>query len=349
MELSRTNLRWQAQLAVWRSRKVTGRFGPRGLILLYHRVEQLDLDPWGLAVTPTHFEEHMQVLRERYAPVHLRGLRSAMAERPSARLPIAITFDDGYADNVINALPVIERHETPATFFIVPTAVDSTTEFWWDELEHLAFDCDELPPRLSARLGDRTVSWDVPQGELEPQPASNWRGWEPTTEPRQALYQDMWRTLQAAQPDERAAALATLWDWRPERPTPRPSHRAVTSAELGRLATSKLVEIGAHTLSHVRLSSISAGEQRLEIVGSKRQLEERLGRRVALFSYPHGGHDDFTDTTSRIVRAAGFRLACAAYAGITRRWTDRYRLPRLAVSDWDGDEFARRLRGWLPE
>ena len=97
-----------------------------------------------------------------------------------------------------------------------------------------------------------------------------------------------------------------------------------------------------------RDAALSLGVTESSISHQVRQLEERLGRRISIFSYPHGGHADFTSATVRLVREAGYRLACTAYPGLTRTWTDRYRLPRVVVEDWDGDEFARRLRDWLP-
>lgn len=342
-----TILRPQAQRVSWRARSVAGRVGARGLVLLYHRVSKLDLDPWALAVSPTNFDEQLQVLRERYAPVHLRSLRSELKDPSIDRLPVAITFDDGYADNVLNALPLLERHAMPATVFIVPTAIDATREFWWDELEQLAFPAGEHPAELTTRIDGRAVTWSVPPGAA-PQSSAGWRGWQPPQNEHQQLYQDMWRALQVLEPRERVDAMDVLWDgWR-RKPQARDSHRAATSAEFDKLAAGKLIEIGAHTLSHARLSSLPEAEQLAEIAASKAQLEERLNRRVSTFSYPHGGHADFTSATARLVREAGFRLACTAYPGLTRTWTDRYRLPRVVVEDWDGDEFGRRLADWLP-
>jgi peptidoglycan/xylan/chitin deacetylase (PgdA/CDA1 family) len=201
---------------------------------------------------------------------------------------------------------------------------------------------------LTAQIDGSPRSWQIPQGAA-PRSSADWRGWQPPANEHQQLYQDMWRTLQVLEPAERSEVLAALWTEWPQGPQVRDSHRTVTSVEFDQLAASKLIEIGAHTFSHARLSSLSEAAQRTEIFGSRASLEERLDRRVSIFSYPHGGHADFTSATVQLVREAGYRLACTAYPGLTRTWTDRYRLPRVVVEDWDGDEFARRLRDWLPE
>ncbi len=83
-------------------------------ILLYHRVASPAFDPQCLAVTPDHFQEHMRILRQRCLPVPLDRI---WPPRPSAsgRCPVAVTFDDGYSDNLTAALPVLEAEEVPAT------------------------------------------------------------------------------------------------------------------------------------------------------------------------------------------------------------------------------------------
>ena len=331
-----------------RGHRLTGRYGPRGLILIYHRVTTPGLDPWELAVSPQHFAEQLEVLRRAYAPTHLRSLRAALG---APRVPVALTFDDGFADNLLNALPILERLDTPATIFVVPGIVNSEREFWWDELERFVFERDDLPARLTMQVAGRTTAWDVPpldDGRAAGHGDGRWRGWEPPPTPRHALYIELWRTLQAAQPDEREPAIESLWQNVGARPVARESHRGVTDAELAELGASPCIEIGAHTLSHVRLSSLSAAGQRAEIAGSKRWLEERLGRRVNTFSYPHGGPGDFTSRTAELVREAGFRLAFTTYPGLVRRWSNHFLLPRVLVGDWDGDEFERRMRDWLP-
>ena len=90
------------------------------LILLYHRVANAELGPHsnvsGLSVTPEHFEQQLAVLRRRFAPLRLRDL---LESPPRFRHPaVAVTFDDGYADNLHAALPLLERFGIPATFFV---------------------------------------------------------------------------------------------------------------------------------------------------------------------------------------------------------------------------------------
>ena len=107
------------------------------LILLYHRVANAEPGPHanvsGLSVTPEHFEQQLAVLRRRFAPLRLRDL---LESPPRFRHPaVAVTFDDGYADNLHAALPLLERFGIPATFFVTSGMLGGQREFWWDTLE----------------------------------------------------------------------------------------------------------------------------------------------------------------------------------------------------------------------
>src|SRR4051812_42052379 len=88
------------------------RVQPQGLILLYHRIASVDTDPWQLCVSPEHFDEHLTVLRK-FRPGRLTEMTGSMP-----RGSIAVTFDDGYADNLHGAARLLQKHDLPATFFL---------------------------------------------------------------------------------------------------------------------------------------------------------------------------------------------------------------------------------------
>ena len=100
-----------------------------------------------MAVTPLQFQEQLEVLAARYHVVSLHELAHGIRGRRRGALPVAITFDDGYADNLHAALPRLEARGLPATFFITTGYVDSGRAFWWDELEQLV----SCPPKLATR------------------------------------------------------------------------------------------------------------------------------------------------------------------------------------------------------
>jgi peptidoglycan/xylan/chitin deacetylase (PgdA/CDA1 family) len=125
--------------------------------------------------------------------------------------------------------------------------------------------------------------------------------------------------------------------------TGRPTHRTLSPDEVTCLAEGELIEVGAHTVTHPVLSTLAAAAQEGEIRRSKADLEELLGHSVMSFSYPHGA---YTAETAAIVQEAGFTCACACGDDAVWQGTDCFQLPRLGVPDWDGERFARWLRGW---
>jgi peptidoglycan/xylan/chitin deacetylase (PgdA/CDA1 family) len=124
----------------------------------------------------------------------------------------------------------------------------------------------------------------------------------------------------------------------------RGTHRVMTVDELRSLADRPLVEIGGHTVTHPSLSAQPFNVQLTEIQHNRVDLETVLSRPITTFSYPHG---DFTAETIRLLRSANFSCACTVECRPVCSGCDRFRLPRLTVENWSGEEFANRLRSWL--
>jgi peptidoglycan/xylan/chitin deacetylase (PgdA/CDA1 family) len=141
--------------------------------------------------------------------------------------------------------------------------------------------------------------------------------------------------------------LEELRAWAGAEPVARPTHRVLSRAELLALARSRVVEIGAHSRRHPRLASLAPEAQREEVHGSKHALEALLGATVASFAYPFGKSGDYSPDTVALVREAGFACACTNVAGAVGRSASRFELPRMLVHDCSGEEFERRLDGWL--
>ena len=113
--------------------RLLDRLRGRCLVLLYHRIARVDPDPWGLCVTPEHFAEHLDVLRA-WRRIRLEEIGPSRWPMCGRGLSVAITFDDGYADNLHEAAPFLMRSDTPATFFLATGYIGGEREFWWDEL-----------------------------------------------------------------------------------------------------------------------------------------------------------------------------------------------------------------------
>jgi peptidoglycan/xylan/chitin deacetylase (PgdA/CDA1 family) len=89
------------------------------------------------------------------------------------------------------------------------------------------------------------------------------------------------------------------------------------------------VEIGAHTQTHPQLDTLATSVARDQIQGSKLVLEQRLGKRVTSFAYPHGY---YSPDIRRVVRQAGFHCACGVKHAMSSIKDDRFALSRIIVS-----------------
>jgi peptidoglycan/xylan/chitin deacetylase (PgdA/CDA1 family) len=299
-----------------------------GVILIYHRVAELRDDPFSMAVTPQQFEEHLQVLAARHRVLRLSALAEGRRRHRGAP-PVAITFDDGYADNLHAALPRLEAWDVPATFCVATRYVDAGRGFWWDELEQL----------LEAPLdsGVDALELGVPEG----------RRWPMTTEhERKTALLELQHMLRRSTARQIEANLQQIRHWRGAQPLPRPSHAVMTAAELSKLAQSELVDIGAHSRRHGNLATASPEDQWDEIAGSRRDLLQWLGVVPTVFSYPFGRMGrDFSAATLRIARRAGYDWGVARSDAPLTRLTPAMRLPRRSVPAVGGEEFERWLDG----
>jgi peptidoglycan/xylan/chitin deacetylase (PgdA/CDA1 family) len=253
------------------------------------------------------FEEQIRTLAQYGRPLRLEELP------PDGNQGIAITFDDGYANNYQLAFPVLQKYQFPATVFLTTGFVDRSVPLWGDWLEFLLV--------ASARRNS-VFEW---RGEkitlaLTSQHATN----SVIAKLKKRLHgstindiHDLLRNLEAH--------LEISSDWRgiPE------ALRPLCWDEIRAMRRSGLVSFGAHTVSHPVLSTCADDIQKFEIEESKRRIEEELGEKCTIFAYPYGKCGDYTSATKQIVRNAGYELAVSAESGFnTQSSWDEYELKR---------------------
>jgi peptidoglycan/xylan/chitin deacetylase (PgdA/CDA1 family) len=333
-------------------RSLSNLFSTRALVLQYHRVAALAFDPYALCVTPQHFADHLGVLRRLGRPTSLEECGRALQDGKLPHRAIVVTFDDGYADSLYGAKPMLERYDVPATVFVVSGSVGSQQEFWWDELEWLLLQPGRLPGNLQLVVNGESHQWTLDGAtEYSPEEFSrniHWHYGQPDhPTPRHRLFRVLYGLLQHLAPHQRRSLVNELRTWAGAGSKARPTHRTLSPEEVICLAQGGLVEVGAHTVNHPMLSALPLREQRDEIRQSKTRLEEILGTPVRSFSYPHGMSAHYTEATAGVVRESGFACACSSRSGTVGRGTDRFEIPRIMVQDWDGDTLERRITKWI--
>ena len=284
------------------------------MILMYHRVADVTVDPWELAVGPRHFDEQMAVLRRERDPVPLDWLVGEIAAGRRPERAVAVTFDDGYLDVLRAAKPLLDQHGVPATLFLTTGALGSKAGFWWDRLASLVLTPGALP--------ELTLSFIR----------------APDRSDRVRFHLSLWRAIRLLGAEERERALDELA--RALGRTPRADAPIMSAAEVGDLIADGNVTLGAHSVTHPSLPSLSEDAQREEMLASRRTVEEIAGGTVTRFAYPFG---DYDERSERIAREVGFSFALATEPGAVTSNRDLYRLPRYSVGDWGAEQFAGEL------
>ena len=226
-----------------------------------------------------------------------------------------LTFDDGYRDNLHLAAPILGELGVPAAIFLCTSFLDGELP-WWDRLA-LAVRAS----RLDRFRVDRPEPMVVERGEVGPLVASY---------------------LRADRPDD-PAHLEHLED-RAEVGLPEAGGLFLDWDEARSLAAHG-IEVGAHTISHRRLSRLSDSELSEELAGSKARIERELGRPVSAIAYPYG---DPTAADSRVharAREVGYRLGFALRPGFVGPGSDPMDLPRLHVVAADTPALVRARVG----
>lgn len=297
------------------------------MILIYHRVLELENDPQLLAVSPDNFYEHIKWLKYNYNLLSVEEFLSFI--KNNKKLPrnsVLLTFDDGYCDNFTNALPILNSLDAQAIFYISTGNIDSNEEFWWDKLENILLLGETIPPSLLLNVGGRDFNF--------------------TTNSRENIYLCYSRLhpfLKRMKFEERENIFTKLIQWRGNNYIPRESFRTMNSQEIKSMFLSKSAVLGAHTSIHDCLSILNYSEQKEEIRKSKLKLEEIVGSKISHFSYPFGGKKDYNRASVEICKELGFEMVCSNYHDHVHRWSSLFELPRILVRNWDLEYFKTKV------
>lgn len=300
-------------------------------ILAYHRVldvgqeRSFEFDPDLISASTADFDWQMQHLRERYDPIGFHDLVEFVKHgTPLPPRPVIVTFDDGFDDNYRVAFPILRALRMPATFFVSTGYIGRRETFWFDWFFYLA---RHAIGKLEALvIGGARFPLDGADGERQARRALQ-ALWTLPDDQRRTAIETLERSLGMAQPQQGfAQSMPMDWD----------QVREMAAAGM---------ELGSHTVSHPILSRVNASALRYELVESKRELEERLGRSICALAYPVGGNFAFNREVEEAAREAGYDV-CASYVPGTNPLgaLDLFRLKRIHVErEVTRAEFAASL------
>jgi peptidoglycan/xylan/chitin deacetylase (PgdA/CDA1 family) len=287
----------------------------RVAILRYHAVcgpEGYEYADPHICVSVDAFRTHVEYLAGHYAVISLDdAVKALRGERSLPDNAVVLTFDDGYADNLV-AARILHEHHATATFYLTADCLAGGKPFWPSEVRQIV---PRLAgPALRLELLDRKFEW--PLGDADH---------------REAAIQGVTRLYKSVTIPQREVlrvqlrALAGI-----ERPLPSPMLTWDEVREMQRLGMS----MGAHTLTHPNLPSAGLIDATAEIVGAKRRLEQELGTEVTQFSYPNGGAETYyNEDLRRAVREAGYLGSATSRNGFAGPGSDPYALKRIQVAE----------------
>jgi peptidoglycan/xylan/chitin deacetylase (PgdA/CDA1 family) len=287
----------------------------RGLaILRYHAIcgpEGYSYADPQICITPENFERHVAYLTRAYTVVRLEDAVRAFTD--GTTLPpnaVAITFDDGYADN-LPAARVLARYGASATFYITAGCLSGGEPFWPAELRHLV-----------QGIPDQQITLNAGPVHLELPLTSDAQ--------RAAALKRLTRTFKSHPLPVREALRAQLRTLARGGAFPRVMLTWDDVREMHGLG----MTIGSHTMTHPNLPSAGLAAARLELIQSRERLEAEIGAPVLLFSYPNGGAETYvTRELQQVVRDVGYVAASTSRNAFAGRDSDLYALERIEVEE----------------
>tara|TARA_R110002110_G_scaffold59726_2_gene168694 strand:- start:407 stop:1492 length:1086 start_codon:yes stop_codon:yes gene_type:complete len=290
----------------------------QGVIFMLHRVREPDDTDFApnriLEITPSFLDETIRFVREQgYVCLGLDEAVTRLAAGDFSERFAVFTLDDGYRDNLTEALPVFERHGVPFTLYLTTGLPDGTAEIWWVALERIIASAIAIHVKL-------------PQGEIAmftrdaAEKNAAWRKiyWALRALPEKDLRAEIRRLAEKHDVDMGALTreLALNWD------------------ELRQLEAHPLASIEAHTASHFAQAGLTAHDARTDIEQALKRMEAELGFRPRHFSYPYGDPGSAGERDFARAEALGFRSATTTRKGLIHpaHASQLWRLPRLSLN-----------------
>lgn len=287
-------------------------------ILIFHRVlaEADPMRPYD--PTAAVFARQLDWLGSVFDILPLAEAIDALAEDRLPARAAAITFDDGYRDNLEVATPLLNAKGMPATFFLTTAWLDGGMMF-----------NDVLIETARRWPGPRFQGADFGLDDHE----------LATDEERVRCAEAWIRTLKHLPFEERARRVQTLAG----RVDGLPAGLMMNAEEIRRLRHAGMA-IGGHTHAHPILATLPPEEAEWQIGHNKSLLENILGERLRLFAYPNGKPgQDYRLEHAEMVRRLGYDAAVSTAPGCAGAAADPYQLPRFTPWDQSPTRYLARL------
>jgi peptidoglycan/xylan/chitin deacetylase (PgdA/CDA1 family) len=264
------------------------------------------------------FEAQMRFMLRHFEAVP--ASRSVLPDDGDHGLRFAVTFDDGYVDNLHLAAPILLRLGIPATFFVVSEYVGTRRRYWWDEIAWLV-----RHARREALQPAAFLSEPCRQGLPETLALDSERARLHTTACLEAV-------LRGATPAQVEQALSELRVHAETRATTDSDDAVLMDWNALRTLARQGFDIGSHSADHLNLAQLDADALARQLSDSKAHIEAQIGQPVRSLAYPYGGAEHFNAGVQAATRTAGYECAFTALEGPVTPRSDATALPRLGLN-----------------
>lgn len=286
----------------------------QGAILMFHNVRPEVSRAYApnqpLEITPEFLETTIHLLRRLdYEIIPVAEVADRLARNDGARFA-ALTFDDGYRDNLEFAAPILQRHKAPYAIYVTTGFVDRTSRLWWLELEAAIGSLNQLDMEIAGERFSEPARTPAEKCSAYVRAYGFLRKHD-----EQAMLDCISDLLIQSGAQADFGQLCMTWD------------------EIRTAAQDPLCTIGAHTLTHARLAKYDADHVRHELLESRQIIEREIGRSVVHLAYPFGDALSAGPAEFAIARECGYQTALTTRPGVV--FADHRKhlmaLPRLAV------------------
>ena len=295
--------------------------GPWLPVVTFHRVVDPVLpflyDDEVVDASPAELDQQIAMIGHYFTPIGIAELLAASEGATLPPNPILVTFDDGYRDNFATALPILQRHGVRAVFFIATHYLTHRQMFWWDKV-HLVLKMSTRPVIRVAYPDDLELRLDSAYAR-----DASIHTVLRFVKDRSGL--DLWRFL-----DELIAASGIAWSAELERAH---ADALLMTWKQVRALRDAGMDVQSHTRTHRVLQTLSPGDLRDELAGSRADLERELDAPVTAISYPVGRRLRERDDVRDALRTAGYRIGFTNATGTHKlvRRGDPYDVSRIGV------------------
>jgi peptidoglycan/xylan/chitin deacetylase (PgdA/CDA1 family) len=236
-------------------------------ILLYHGICLRDHTRFNpIFLTRDMFERHLQLYKKYFNVVSLEEFYSGSFS--NTRFNVCITFDDGYANNYKYVVPLLEKYELPATFFITAIREAGYYILWNDFLG------------IVTRYGPPTLTYD--KIEYRKDKLGRYASAEDGVTLVEHLKENGF--------EKKKRMMELLKDRFPFKREDEDYWKQMDENEIRSLSGCRFVTIGSHGYFHNRMDNLQIGEAVEELKQSRRYLENLTGKKIDAFAFPYGNY-----------------------------------------------------------